>query len=41
VVVQRTRREDVTLQSKLPGYREYAGRVLYRLLPGVWQWYLG
>lgn len=28
--------EDRTLASKLPGYREYASRVRYRLLPGVW-----
>lgn len=28
--------EDQTLQNKLPGYRDYAHRVRYRLLPGVW-----
>lgn len=32
----RTRMEDRTLLQKLPGYREYADRVRYRLLPGVW-----
>jgi protein-S-isoprenylcysteine O-methyltransferase Ste14 len=34
--VLRTSLEDRTLQAELPGYREYAGRVRYRLLPGVW-----
>ncbi len=34
--VYRTAREDRTLMDKLPGYREYAQRVRYRLLPGVW-----
>jgi protein-S-isoprenylcysteine O-methyltransferase Ste14 len=32
----RTALEDRTLQEELPGYREYAARVRYRLLPGVW-----
>jgi len=36
VLVVRTRLEDRTLQEELPGYRDYAGRVRYRLLPGVW-----
>jgi protein-S-isoprenylcysteine O-methyltransferase Ste14 len=36
VLVIRTRLEDKTLQAELPGYREYAQRVRYRLLPGVW-----
>lgn len=36
ILVMRTRLEDRTLQEELPGYREYAGRVRYRLLPGVW-----
>lgn len=35
-LVVRTRLEDRTLQEQLPGYREYAGRVRYRLVPGVW-----
>jgi protein-S-isoprenylcysteine O-methyltransferase Ste14 len=35
-LVIRTALEDRTLQEQLPGYREYAGRVRYRLLPGVW-----
>lgn len=36
VLFVRTALEDRTLQEKLPGYREYALRVRYRLLPGVW-----
>ena len=36
VLVIRTNLEDRTLQDELPGYREYAERVRYRLLPGVW-----
>ena len=36
MVVLRTSLEDRTLQSELPGYREYASRVRFRLLPGVW-----
>jgi len=36
LLVVRTRLEDRTLQEELPGYRDYAGRVRYRLLPGVW-----
>jgi len=34
--VVRTLLEDRTLQAELPGYREYAERVRYRLVPGVW-----
>ena len=34
--VVRTALEDRTLQEELDGYREYAQRVRYRLLPGVW-----
>jgi protein-S-isoprenylcysteine O-methyltransferase Ste14 len=34
--VVRTVLEDRTLRAELPGYEEYAGRVRYRLLPGVW-----
>ena len=34
--VYRTAREDRTLMEKLPGYEEYAQRVRYRLLPGIW-----
>ena len=36
VLVVRTGKEDRFLQAELDGYREYAGRVGYRLLPGVW-----
>jgi protein-S-isoprenylcysteine O-methyltransferase Ste14 len=32
----RTGLEDRTLQEELPGYREYAGKVRYRLIPGIW-----
>ena len=32
----RTALEDRTLHRELAGYAEYAGRVRYRLLPGVW-----
>ena len=28
--------EDKTLHDELLGYKEYAARVRYRLLPGVW-----
>ncbi|MBC8448206.1 MAG: isoprenylcysteine carboxylmethyltransferase family protein [Chloroflexi bacterium] len=34
--VVRTALEDKTLQDELGGYRQYAQRVRYRLLPGVW-----
>ena len=36
VLVIRTALEDRTLQAELPGYAEYAGRVRYRLFPGIW-----
>jgi protein-S-isoprenylcysteine O-methyltransferase Ste14 len=32
----RTVLEDRTLQNELEGYRDYAGQVQYRLIPGVW-----
>jgi len=32
----RTAREDATLQAELKGYVEYAARVRFRLVPGVW-----
>ncbi|MCY2987556.1 MAG: isoprenylcysteine carboxylmethyltransferase family protein, partial [Planctomycetota bacterium] len=35
-VTVRTALEDATLKRQLPGYAEYASRVRYRLLPGVW-----
>ena len=34
--VVRTALEDKTLLEELDGYKEYAGRVRYRLLPGIW-----
>jgi protein-S-isoprenylcysteine O-methyltransferase Ste14 len=34
-LVVRTAWEDRTLHDKLDGYREYAARVRYRLIPGV------
>ncbi len=34
--VIRTMLEDRTLQAELPGYADYAERVRYRLVPGVW-----
>lgn len=34
--VIRTVLEDRTLQTELPGYAEYATRVRFRLIPGVW-----
>jgi len=36
VYVVRTHKEDVTLQEELPGYREFAQKTRYRLIPGVW-----
>jgi protein-S-isoprenylcysteine O-methyltransferase Ste14 len=35
-LIVRTALEDRTLRERLPGYRAYAERVRYRLLPGVW-----
>lgn len=32
----RTYLEDIALQKELPGYKECAARVRYRLLPGIW-----
>ncbi len=34
--ILRTRLEDTTLHDELAGYRDYARRVRYRLVPGVW-----
>ena len=34
--VLRTSLEDRFLQANLPGYSEYAQKVRYRLLPGIW-----
>jgi protein-S-isoprenylcysteine O-methyltransferase Ste14 len=35
-MILRTALEDRTLQAELPGYREYAAQVRYRLIPGIW-----
>ena len=35
-LVLRTALEDRTLLEELPGYRDYARRVRYRLVPGIW-----
>jgi len=35
ITVIRTALEDRTLQEELPGYRDYARRVRYRLIPGI------
>lgn len=35
-VVIRTALEDRTLHAELPGYAEYAARIRFRLIPGVW-----
>jgi len=35
-VAIRTYLEDRTLQEELDGYREYASRVRWRLIPGIW-----
>jgi protein-S-isoprenylcysteine O-methyltransferase Ste14 len=32
----RTSLEDKTLQNELPGYQEYAEKVRYKLIPGLW-----
>jgi len=34
--ILRTSLEDRFLQEELEGYRDYAKRVRYRLLPGIW-----
>jgi protein-S-isoprenylcysteine O-methyltransferase Ste14 len=36
IAVVRTALEDRTLQEELPGYRDFAQRVRYRLIPGVY-----
>ena len=35
-LVIRTVLEDRTLREELPGYAEYARRIRFRLIPGVW-----
>ena len=36
VLIVRARLEDRFLQDQLPGYADYARRVRYRLIPGLW-----
>jgi len=36
IIVIRTALEDSMLQNELPGYREYANQVKYRLIPLIW-----
>ena len=36
LILRRTTLEDAMLRKGLPGYEEYARRVRYRLLPGIW-----
>jgi protein-S-isoprenylcysteine O-methyltransferase Ste14 len=36
LLIIRTLLEDQTLKDKLEGYKEYADKVKYRLIPGVW-----
>ncbi len=36
IAVIRTSLEDRTLQGELPGYRDYARRVRFRLIPGIY-----
>ena len=36
IIVLRTGLEDQALQEKLEGYQDYAQRVPYRLIPGIW-----
>jgi len=36
LIILRTALEDQMLQEDLPGYREYASRVRFRLIPGLW-----
>jgi protein-S-isoprenylcysteine O-methyltransferase Ste14 len=35
-LILRTALEDRTLREELPGYRDYARKVRYRLVPGIW-----
>jgi protein-S-isoprenylcysteine O-methyltransferase Ste14 len=36
LIIIRTYLEDNTLQNELPGYADYAKKVKFRLLPGLW-----
>jgi protein-S-isoprenylcysteine O-methyltransferase Ste14 len=35
-LLRRAITEDCVLQAQLPGYRDYAARVRWRVLPGIW-----
>jgi protein-S-isoprenylcysteine O-methyltransferase Ste14 len=35
-LLRRAITEDRVLQAELPGYRDYAARVRWRVLPGIW-----
>jgi protein-S-isoprenylcysteine O-methyltransferase Ste14 len=35
-LLYRAATEDRVLLAELPGYRDYAERVRWRLLPGIW-----
>jgi protein-S-isoprenylcysteine O-methyltransferase Ste14 len=35
-LIRRARMEDAFLKTNLPGYEDYAARVRYRLVPGLW-----
>jgi len=36
IIALRAMWEEETLKAELPGYADYASRVTYRLVPGVW-----
>jgi protein-S-isoprenylcysteine O-methyltransferase Ste14 len=36
LLIVRAHWEDQTLQDELPGYKTYAARVRYKLIPGIW-----
>jgi protein-S-isoprenylcysteine O-methyltransferase Ste14 len=36
IIIIRTAMEDATLQKELDGYKEYAAKTRFRLLPGIW-----
>jgi protein-S-isoprenylcysteine O-methyltransferase Ste14 len=36
IIVRRTIEEDQMLRNELTGYAEYAAKVRYRLIPGIW-----
>jgi len=36
IILTRTALEDKWLQERLPGYKEYAQRIRWRILPSIW-----